>query len=106
MNKGRLPTLNHLPPAGVFFVWACLHGLVPLGQVVCILQNSHNTCLPWVFIPHGLLLVNSLGFFHRYLQWAFRKLVVLFEIIGQVSNTFVNNTYYDEFHIANNVHGF
>ena len=24
----------------------------------------------------------------------------LFEIIGQVLNTFVNNTYYDEFHIA------
>ena len=60
---GWLPTLNPLPLAGVFLVWACLHGLVPLGQVVCILQNSHNTCLPWVFIPHGLLLVNSLGFF-------------------------------------------
>ena len=26
--------------------------------------------------------------------------IVLFEIIGQVSNTFVNITYYDEFHIA------
>ena len=58
MDKGWLPTPNHLPSANVF--WA---GLVLLGQVVCILQNGHNTCLPWVFIPHGLLLVNSLGFF-------------------------------------------
>ena len=80
MNKGWLSTLNPLPFADVFWI-----GLVLLGQVVCILQNSHNTCLAWVFIPHGLLLVNSLGFFHRYLQWAFGQLVVLFEIIGQVS---------------------
>ena len=21
--------------------WACLHGLVPLGRIVCILQNGH-----------------------------------------------------------------
>ena len=63
MNKGWLPTLNPLPTAGVFLVWVGLHGLVPLGQVVCILQNSLNTCLPWVFIPYELLLVNSLGFF-------------------------------------------
>ena len=37
VNKGWLPTLNPLPPAGVFLVWVGLHGLVPLGQVVCIL---------------------------------------------------------------------
>ena len=58
--------------------------------------------LPWVFIPHGLLLVKIFfGFLHKYLQWAFGQLVVMFETIGQVSkNTFVNNTYYDEFHIG------
>ena len=48
--------------------WAYLCGLVPLGWAMFILQNGHQQhMLPWVFIPHGLLLlVNILGF-HRYL---------------------------------------
>ena len=62
--------------------------------------------LPWVFIPLGLLLVNIFWVFHKYLQWAFGQLVVMFEIIGQVLKYFVNNIYVDEFHVANNVHGF
>ena len=44
--------------------WACSHGRVPLGWVVCILQDGRQQhMLPWVFIPHGLLLVNIFGFF-------------------------------------------
>ena len=58
------------------------------------------------FYPSWTFVSELFGFFNRYLQWAFGQLIVLFEIIGQVSNTFVNSTYYDEFHIANNVHGF
>ena len=58
------------------------------------------------FYPLWTFVSEKFRFFHRYLQWAFGQLVVLFEILGQVSNTFVSNTYYDEFHMANNVHGF
>ena len=49
MNKGCLPTLLCL--LLVFFAWACSHGL------------GYVHILPWVFIPHGFLLVNILGFF-------------------------------------------
>ena len=49
MNKDCLPTLLCL--LLVFFAWACSHGLG------CV------HILPWAFIPHGLLLVNILGFF-------------------------------------------
>ena len=50
--------------------WACSHRLVPLGWVVCILQNEHQQhMLPWVFIPRGLLLVNIFGFFIDTCNW-------------------------------------
>ena len=63
-------------------------------------MDINNTCLPWAFIPHGLSLVDTFVFFHRYLQWAFRQLVVIFETIGQASKCSC------KFHIANNAHGF
>ena len=63
-------------------------------------MDINNTCLLWAFIPHGLSLVDTFVFFHRYLQWAFRQLVVIFETIGQASKCSC------KFHIANNAHGF
>ena len=89
MKKGQLSTLNPLPIVGVFWV-----GLAKMGWFVwarlCASSKMdiNNTCLPWAFIPHGLLLVNTLGSFRRYLQWAFGQLVVIFETIGKVSKCF------------------
>ena len=68
-------------PYGPFFAWTCslLHEILEFGYV---------HMLPWAFIPYGLLLVNIFGFFHKYLQWAFGQLVVIFKTIEQVSKYF------------------
>ena len=64
MNKGYLSTLNPLPLAGVFCI-----GLAHMGWFVWVKlcasykMDISNTCLPWAFISHRLLLVNTLGFF-------------------------------------------
>ena len=108
MNKGWLSTPNPLPLVGALWIWACLHGLVPLGQVVCILQNGQQMLAMgfhslWTFVS------TYFGFFYKHSQWVFDQLVVIFETIGQVSkipNTFVNILHYDEFYTVNNVHGF
>ena len=62
MKKGWLSTLNPFPLAGVFWI-----GLAYMGWFLWArLYTPHkmdinNTCLPWAFIPHGLLLVNSVS---------------------------------------------
>ena len=68
-------------PHGPFFAWACslLHEILGFGCV---------HMLPWAFIPHELLFSKYFWVFHKYLQWVFGQLVVMFETIGQVSKYF------------------
>ena len=76
-----------LPPVGVF----CL-GLLTWDRLCAhVVMGFHSS---WTFISKYFWI------FHKYLQWAFGQLVIMFETIGQVSNTFVNNIYFDEFHVA------
>ena len=77
MNKGWLPIPNPLPPAEVLWIWAYLHGLVPLGRFVCILPNGQQMLAigfhsPWAFVS------TYFGIFYRHLQRAFDQLVVIF----------------------------
>ena len=74
-NEQGLFAHSPLPPAGVFsldlFTWARLCAHVAMG--------FHSS---WTFISKYFWV------FHKYLQWAFEQLVVMFEIIGQVSKYF------------------
>ena len=73
-------------------------GLAHMGWVVC-------TCC------HGLsflmdFISKYFWVFHKYLQWAFEQLVVMFEIIGQVSKYFCKYYFLWWIPCCNNVHGF
>lgn len=64
MNKGWSSTLNPLPLARVFWIGLAYMGwFLWAGLCASYKMEINNTCLPWVFISHGLLLVNILGFF-------------------------------------------
>ena len=64
MNKGWLSTLDPLPLVGVFWIGLAYMGwFLWAGLYASYKMDINNTCLPWVFIPHGFLLVNILGFF-------------------------------------------
>ena len=84
MNKGWLSIPNPLPLAEDLWIWACLHGLVPLGWVVRILQNEQQM-LAMGFHSSWTFVSTYFWVFYRHSQWAFDQLVVIFETIGQVS---------------------
>ena len=64
VNKGWLSTLHPLRLGGVFWIGLAYMGYFLWARLCASYKmDINNTCLPWVFIPHGLLLVNTLGFF-------------------------------------------
>ena len=99
MNNGCFAYFQSSASCWDLLDWAYSPGLVPLGRVVCILQNQQHM-LPWAFLPHGLLLVNILWVFIDTCNGSFGQLIVLFETIGQASKCSC------KFHIVNNAHDF